>query len=705
MTIAAIAAVAVLPLDPAGETTGGAAAAEVAEIGLDGPWTTTVSRPWPRSLATPTTGHGRIYAVDGGAMYGLDASDGRIRWRHAEDEPLNVSPTAIGGVTVGASRAGLVGVDSSDGRPYWRTRTEGIDWRYVDTGPRAIVAGGVRGTTTGQIGVVALYDAFRGDERWIREFGDWMAGAPRWAAGMVVAPTHSGGRYGHVTGLDGSTGELRWEAELAGWPTVSIRDGVVYATTSHEAVAVDLEAGRERWRVELGLSGADEAGDAQHAIVDDELRIAFPNPEPTLVTLDVEDGTLRGEIELEELGGERRVELAATHGHEAVVGIVDHGTGYVRAVSGDGTIIWERRLGRPLGFGLAISPSRTDAGDGDVWVGGADGTLVALDLGTGEPRWERRLPPTAGWAPSLLSDGRLVLVNDHSDLVGLNASDGVETWRNEDLPAPGTRAIGPHGTVLVPSTGSVARRILELDAAAGAVLAELNLDPPSTVRAITADRNLIYAGTSTGVFAFEPTHRRQRWHSRSGSEIVELHSDGERLAAVDDGGRVHLLGTASGTRRWMRRADACTAPRLADGVVIVGTSNGVVALDADDGRQRWRVAASRPMCVPIAVGGDDGGLVYLTDLVRTVAGVAADDGRTVWRRRFDAGIAAPPGASSSAVVTGDAAGVLHLLDPADGSIIARHALPAALLVPPVVHPDGVVVLGDDGEVRALATGS
>lgn len=135
----------------------------------------------------------------------------------------------------------------------------------------------------------------------------------------------------------------------------------------------------------------------------------------------------------------------------------------------------------------------------------------------------------------------------------------------------------------------------------------------------------------------EPTLKiREAWSSGvgSGNDILRLAlapvSDGTRIYAADNDGRVAAFDTARGKREW--RADTelplAGGPAVGEGYVVAGSSDGyVVALGAEDGKEKWRANVASEVLAAPAVGAGHA-------FVRTVDGkliaLSLADGKQAW---------------------------------------------------------------------------
>lgn len=141
-----------------------------------------------------------VRSVDG-ALFGLDASDGRRLWRYSQPVPLLSlrgvgEPRIAGGVVVaGFDNGRVAAVSLQDGRPLWeaalavpRGRTE-LE-RLVDVDARLMVGDGVV-YVAGYQGRIAALTLDSGRLLWTRDFSTW--------SGLTIA-----GRDLYVTDVEGN---------------------------------------------------------------------------------------------------------------------------------------------------------------------------------------------------------------------------------------------------------------------------------------------------------------------------------------------------------------------------------------------------------------------------------------------------------------------------------------------------------------------
>ncbi|MGW8066797.1 serine/threonine-protein kinase [Streptomyces ziwulingensis] len=277
----------------------------------------------------------RLLCARPGLVFAVDPADGGILWRHAVEEAVRSEPPVVSGGLVQPS-VGLLGaleaLDPATGEPVWREDTPAYD------GLRCV---GDMLLLTRADGMVTGVDSASGRTRWARRIAGQsvpyftsFAGERRPAA-YATSRTADGERT-RVTAVDPASGDVRWDAELEGTLTlVGAAEGSVYLVPEGAAhgdakavvgytpatgatrrvdlpvpvqqavagvhgdtvylmgaggslVAVDLAAGKQKWRLETGVSrGSAPVSDGRHVYV--------TAPDGRLLGVDAHEGRLLGQ--------------------------------------------------------------------------------------------------------------------------------------------------------------------------------------------------------------------------------------------------------------------------------------------------------------------------------------------------------------------------------------------------------------------------
>lgn len=389
---------------------------------------------------------------------------------------------------------------------------------------------------------------------------------------------------------------------------------------------------------------------------------------------------------------------------------------------------WQRVLPRP----------RSPTVAGPVLVVATDRGVVAVERTTGEIRWEQ----PASRSVRIATDGdRGVFLADTTGLTAVDAADGRRRWS-----MPTVRGASPYSVVagrgsLVVASDGVVRGLVPED---GALEWERSLRHPLSSPPVTGDGN-VYLQTEPGeVVALDLLTGRERWRTSSSPGVGTLTAtrgvvirwtrDGgtEGLAANDgralwnqptrtlvpplvDGdtvfmarrspGRIVAFDAVTGASRWSRpRPPEVPVVAAAGRLYLVG-QDAVVAWDAGDGTQRWRVSPSRPgrpPGYPSPVVTDD--RVYVTTVGGPLVALERTSGQERWRvdprdLEDELPTETPSGTTSVALALGDRVVVasnraVYAVDAGSGDVLASfptNVAPGA--VPVLVGGHLVVNLG------------
>ncbi|MFE0810312.1 serine/threonine-protein kinase [Streptomyces sp. NPDC058848] len=268
-----------------------------------------------------------------GVVFALDPADGGTLWRHEVEETTRSEPPVVSGGLVQPSldRTGtLEALDPATGRQVWQEDVPEYD---------GVRAAGDTLLLTRSDGTVTGVDSASGDVEWSHRIPGqavpYFSSFAQDPSAYAVSAVGDGNRT-RVTAVDPATGDVRWDAELAGALTpVGAADGSVYLVAGGAVygdvkavvrytpgtgdvrrvrlpvpvaqaeagvhgdtvylmgaggslVAVDMSAGKQRWRLETGVSrGSAPASDGRHVYV--------TAPDGRLLGVDARAGRLLGQ--------------------------------------------------------------------------------------------------------------------------------------------------------------------------------------------------------------------------------------------------------------------------------------------------------------------------------------------------------------------------------------------------------------------------
>ncbi|MCX5558522.1 PQQ-binding-like beta-propeller repeat protein [Streptomyces sp. NBC_00038] len=372
----------------------------------------------------------------------------------------------------------------------------------------------------------------------------------------------------------------------------------------------------------------------------------------------------------------------------------------------------------PPEAGLAASWSRPRAG-----VNGADPAPVAAppapDSPAGWRPWRFRMSNDVWGTPAVADD--LVYVTSF-EVHALDVATGRRRFKTRDVAWSMSVADGR----IHASDGPT---LFALNAREGGDLWRLSTD--AWVYSLKADRGTVVTGTrGGGVQAWEAANGHKLWEISGAQTDFESPEAGP---AVHDGtvyvwqdARLRALEARTGEERWsypIGDAASCggVPVRIAsapDGYVYVSAGTRVLAIDVANGHVRWHFEAPAVfLCPPAFAPGPavTGGGVYLADYLGTVYALDATDGRDRWRIATESRASIEPVLVAAGHVHVGSGKGLYTLDAVTGTPKWRFQAGGDLVGAPAVA-DGRIHFGstdhllytlksDDGRLRwKLATG-
>ncbi|MFF7354270.1 PQQ-binding-like beta-propeller repeat protein [Streptomyces filipinensis] len=349
---------------------------------------------------------------------------------------------------------------------------------------------------------------------------------------------------------------------------------------------------------------------------------------------------------------------------------------------------------RPWRFRMSNEVWGTPAVDGDlVYVTSFE--VHALDVGTGRRRFKTR---DVAWSMAV-ADGR-IHASDGPTLFALDAREGTDLWRlSTDAWVYSLKA--DHGTVV---TGTRGGGVQAWEAANGQKLWEITgcqTDFESPEAGPLVHDGTVYVWQDARLRALEARTGEERWSypvgdaASCGGVPVRLTPAPDGYVYVSAGTRVLAVEAASGMVRWHFEAPAVflcppaftPGPAVTGGGVYLADYLGTVyALDATDGRDRWRIATeARSSVEPVLVAaghvhvGSGKGL-YTLDAVT---------GTPKWRFQAGGDVVGAPAVAEGRIHFGSTDHLLYTLKADDGRLRWKLATGGEITGSPVVK-DGVV---------------
>jgi outer membrane protein assembly factor BamB len=304
---------------------------------------------------------------------------------------------------------------------------------------------------------------------------------------------------------------------------------------------------------------------------------------------------------------------------------------------------WRKQLG--TGSGKVFSRMRVAVDGNTVYAADTSGTVMALELDSGNTLWTQEMGHPVSASMTLIDDSLYVATYD-GVLHCLNAADGSSRWESK----LSSEAVSPAG----------------------------------------GDRDMVFVHTVDGrISAFETSEGKQRWSYETSMPVLTVRGTGTPLPVrglVITGlanGKVIGLDRELGIPRWETRLASpegrSELERLVDidgtvypdgDLVYAASYHGKVAAIGLDGNSRWEEDGSSYTSPELGLGN-----LYLTLDDNRIRAYDQASGHEVWTQPdLKDRVLGPVTGSGHYLAVADEDGYLYLLDQQDGSLVARRYL-------------------------------
>ncbi|MGY3202383.1 outer membrane protein assembly factor BamB family protein [Streptomyces sp. TE5632] len=328
---------------------------------------------------------------------------------------------------------------------------------------------------------------------------------------------------------------------------------------------------------------------------------------------------------------------------------------------------------RDVAWSMAVADGRIHASDGP--------TLFALDAREGGDLW--RLS-TDAWVYSLQADhGTVVTGTRGGGVQAWEASTGQRLWEvtgcQSDFETPEAGPAVHDGTVYVWQDA----RLRALDARTGDERWSYPIGDAAScggvpVRLTHASDGYVYVSAGTRVLALDVAGGHVRWHFEAPAVFLSQPTfvsgpavTGGGVYLADYLGTVYALDAADGRDRWRiaTEARASIEPVLvAAGHVHVGSGKGLYTLDAVTGTPKWRFQAGGDIVGAPAVAE---GRIHFGSTDHLLYTLKADDGRLRWKLATGGEITGSPVVRDGVVYACSKDRCVYALDAEKGTGTAR----------------------------------
>ncbi|MER6355222.1 PQQ-binding-like beta-propeller repeat protein, partial [Streptomyces sp. NPDC001634] len=330
---------------------------------------------------------------------------------------------------------------------------------------------------------------------------------------------------------------------------------------------------------------------------------------------------------------------------------------------------------RDVAWSMAVADGRIHASDGP--------TLFALDAREGTDLW--RLS-TDGWVYSLKADrGTVVTGTRGGGVQAWEASNGQKLWEitgaQTDFEAPEAGPLVQDGTVYVWKDA----RLRALEARTGEERWSYPIGDAAScggvpVRLTQAPDGYVYVSAGTRVLAVEVASGMVRWHFEAPAVFLCPPTfvpgpavSGGGIYLADYLGTVYALDATDGRDRWRIATESRAAIEpvlVAAGHVHVGSGKGLYTLDAVTGTPKWRFQAGGDIVGTPAVSE---GRIHFGSTDHLLYTLKADDGRLRWKLATGGEITGAPVVKDGVVYACSKDRCVYALDAEKGTGTARTA--------------------------------
>ncbi|MCZ0207967.1 outer membrane protein assembly factor BamB family protein [Streptomyces achromogenes] len=328
---------------------------------------------------------------------------------------------------------------------------------------------------------------------------------------------------------------------------------------------------------------------------------------------------------------------------------------------------------RDVAWSMAVADGRVHASDGP--------TLYALDAREGTDLW--RLS-TDAWVYCLKADrGTVVTGTRGGGVQAWEASSGQKLWEitgcQTDFESPEAGPAVHDGTVYVWQDA----RLRALEARTGEERWSYPIGDAAScggvpVRLTPASDGCVYICAGTRVLAVEAVSGRVRWHFEAPAVFLSPPAFAPGPAVTGGGvyladylGTVYALDAADGRDRWRIATEARSSVEpvlVAAGHVHVGSGKGLYTLDAVTGTPKWRFQAGGDVVGAPAVAE---GRIHFGSTDHLLYTLKADDGRLRWKLATGGEITGSPVVKDGVVYACSKDRCVYALDAEKGTGTAR----------------------------------
>ena len=292
--------------------------------------------------------------------------------------------------------------------------------------------------------------------------------------------------------------------------------------------------------------------------------------------------------------------------------------------------------------------------DGIAYIADLD-SVYAIDTRTGEPQWKYRNPEGFDASP-LIFGSKLYVGDADGTMHSLDAATGELVWKF--------------------GTGSA------IFSAANAV-----------------DGLVVFAGEDGTVFALQPTSGKLVWKANPGTQLKCAPAiSGKRVVVAGCDSQLYVLDLETGKELLAADIEGPTgaSPAVRDGLVYFGTLNGLLCVEIDTGKIRWRYEGKElGQLARSSVAVTEDRVIVAGD-GKAVVAIDIGTGEAIWRYVAKAGFESSPVVVDDHVLIGSKDGRLYVLDEKTGEAKLVYETGSSLIGSVAVADGQLLLAGAEG---------
>lgn len=304
---------------------------------------------------------------------------------------------------------------------------------------------------------------------------------------------------------------------------------------------------------------------------------------------------------------------------------------------------------------------------GTVFVGNSGGQVHAIDLLTGQNRWEATLPNGSIEASPAIDADHVYVGNNAGYFAALDRATGDEVW---SVSVDGRYTLGrlTSSPLLYQETVYVGMhdgKLYAIDAASGEMQWAFQTGSQIETSPITADGTICIA-SGNDLYAISAGDGQEQWVVTEPSEPVRTPTEHDGTVYFGSkGGTVYAVDGTDGTVKWTNsdyyRLDS--TPTVYEDSLYIGLSggpDGIANIDTDTGEEQWVSGTGNVFSSPTVAGGTvffctELGIIYAVDL-------GSEEYTWTFRSESEERIRSSPTVAGGVLYVGSDDGSLYAID-------------------------------------------